>query len=76
MDVEGVDAYVFRGDCSAEYCAHYDAADVSRQLGIVPATGTRACLSPARTTVRPLDRAAAFHAERHGGGPLRGEPHQ
>ena len=42
IDVEGLDEYVFRGDRLAVYRAHYDACEVGRQLGLLPATGTRA----------------------------------
>lgn len=42
IDVRGVDVYVFRGERLAEYRAHYDTTEVGRQLGLLPATGTRA----------------------------------
>lgn len=42
IDVRGVDIYTFRDGRVAEYRACYDTADVSRQLGLLPARGSRA----------------------------------
>ncbi len=41
IDVEGVDVYTFRGDRVAHYRACYDNAEVARQLGLLPARGSR-----------------------------------
>jgi len=42
MRVEGVDQWTMRDDRIARYRAFYDMNDVARQLGIVPAPGSRA----------------------------------
>jgi predicted ester cyclase len=41
IDVQGVDVYVFRGERLAEYRAHYDTAELARQLGLLPSTAPR-----------------------------------
>lgn len=40
--VEGVDDWTFRDGLLCRYTSHYDALDVARQLGIMPAAGSRA----------------------------------
>lgn len=42
IDVDGVDVYTFRGHKIACYVAYYDTYAVARQLGILPASGSRA----------------------------------
>jgi steroid delta-isomerase-like uncharacterized protein len=42
MGVDGVDHWVFRDGRIARYRAYYDMNDLARQLGIVPAAGSRA----------------------------------
>jgi steroid delta-isomerase-like uncharacterized protein len=42
MRVEGVDLWVMRGGRIADYRAFYDTSELARQLGIMPARGTRA----------------------------------
>ena len=41
IDVEGVDVYTFRGERVAHYRACYDNLAIARQLGILPAPGSR-----------------------------------
>ena len=41
IDVEGIDMYTFRGERVALYRACYDNLAVARQLGILPAPGSR-----------------------------------
>ncbi len=41
MDVEGIDVYTFRGQKVAHYRAHYNQVEVARQLGWLPAQGSR-----------------------------------
>ena len=42
MEVDGVDLWTMRDGRIALYRAFYDMNDVARQLGIVPAPGSRA----------------------------------
>jgi hypothetical protein len=42
VDVDGIDVDRFRGQKGAHYAAHYDNAQVARELGLLPATGSRA----------------------------------
>jgi hypothetical protein len=42
MRVDGIDQWTMRDGRIARYHAFYDMNDVARQLGIVPATGSRA----------------------------------
>lgn len=42
MGVDGVDHWIFRDGRIARYRAYYDMNDLARQLGIVPAAGSRA----------------------------------
>jgi len=42
IDVEGVDVWEFSEDRIARYRAYYDMTDLSRQLGLAPAAGSRA----------------------------------
>ncbi len=41
IDVDGIDVYTFREDKIAHYVAYYDNAAVARQLGVLPAPGSR-----------------------------------
>lgn len=41
VDVDGVDVYTFRADRISHYRAYYDNAEQGRQLGILPAAGSR-----------------------------------
>ena len=42
IDIDGIDVYRFRGQKVARYEAYYDDAAVARQLGLLPASGSRA----------------------------------
>jgi steroid delta-isomerase-like uncharacterized protein len=42
MEIEGVDLWTMRDGRIARYRAFYDMSEVARQLGIAPASGTRA----------------------------------
>ena len=42
MSVAGVDQWTFRGELLRGYYTYYDTLDVTRQLGIMPASGSRA----------------------------------
>ena len=42
MDVRGIDEWLMRDGRIAHYRAYYDATELSRQLGIVPASGSGA----------------------------------
>lgn len=42
VDIEGIDVYTFRAQRIAHYRAFYDNAALARQLGILPAPGSRA----------------------------------
>lgn len=41
LDVDGVDWFAFRGGLIARYRTYMDVADVMRQLGVLPARGSR-----------------------------------
>jgi hypothetical protein len=40
--VDGVDEWTFGGELLCRYRTYYDTIDAARQLGIMPASGTRA----------------------------------
>lgn len=42
ISIEGIDAYTFQGPRVAHYRAYYDNAALARQLGLLPASGSRA----------------------------------
>jgi steroid delta-isomerase-like uncharacterized protein len=42
MTIDGVDLWIMRGERIAIYRAFYDLTDLTRQLGILPAAGSRA----------------------------------
>jgi steroid delta-isomerase-like uncharacterized protein len=42
IDIQGIDVYTFRGRQVAHYQAFYDNAALARQLGLLPASGSRA----------------------------------
>jgi hypothetical protein len=61
MDVVGVDEWHMRDGRIAHYRAHYDVTTVARQLGIMPAQGSRseqAMLKAQRLQARFMRRAA------------------
>ena len=60
MDIEGVDVYTFRGQRVARYRACYDNAALARQLGILPARGSRG----ERISVAVQRLQARLHARR------------
>jgi steroid delta-isomerase-like uncharacterized protein len=41
IDIEGVDRYTFRKDRLVAYRAYYDYGELARQLGLIPAPGSR-----------------------------------
>ena len=41
VDFVGIDEWVFRGELLSRYDTHYDSLDVARQLGLLPAVGSR-----------------------------------
>ena len=41
FDVQGVDVYTFRGQKISHYRTHYNQVEIARQLGWLPAQGSR-----------------------------------
>jgi steroid delta-isomerase-like uncharacterized protein len=42
LSIAGIDEWIFRGELLCGYCTYYDTIDAARQLGIMPASGSRA----------------------------------
>ena len=63
IDVDGIDVYTFRGQKIANYAAYYDNAAMARQLGLLPASGSRG----ERMFVSAQRLGARLHDRRRGG---------
>ena len=42
ISVEGIDEWRFRDGLMCRYCTYYDSIDMARQMGVLPAAGSRA----------------------------------
>ncbi|MEO3760676.1 ester cyclase [Mycobacterium sp. B14F4] len=65
IDVDGVDVYTFRRHKIAHYAAYYDNSAVARQLGLLPASGSRT--ETMYVAVQRLQARLGREAERLGG---------